>query len=50
MGLLNRYLACLSLRVQVAGLLGYASHADYVLEEKMAQSPAKVREHQWTST
>jgi peptidyl-dipeptidase Dcp len=31
-----------SLRVKRANLLGYASHADYILEENMAKTPAKV--------
>lgn len=30
------------LRLEKARLLGYKSHADYVLEERMAQSPEKV--------
>lgn len=30
------------LRHERANLLGYASHADFVLEERMAESPAKV--------
>jgi len=31
-----------SLRIQKANLLGYKSHADYILEENMAKSPDKV--------
>lgn len=34
----------LRLRFERAQLLGYASHADFVLEERMAKSPAKVME------
>lgn len=32
-----------SLRLQRAQLLGYESHAQFVLEERMAESPAKVK-------
>ncbi|WP_017731901.1 M3 family metallopeptidase [Nafulsella turpanensis] len=32
------------LRQERATLLGYSSHADFVLEERMAESPAKVNE------
>ncbi|MCG6926845.1 MAG: M3 family metallopeptidase [Acidobacteria bacterium] len=33
-----------TLRAERARLLGYASHADYVLEDRMAGTPARVRE------
>lgn len=36
-------LQIVKLRHERANLLGYASHADFVLEERMAQSPAKVK-------
>ena len=32
------------LRAERANLLGYATHADFVLDENMAKTPAKVRE------
>ncbi|MDO1448771.1 M3 family metallopeptidase [Rhodocytophaga aerolata] len=35
-------LTIVHLREERAKLLGYASHADYILEERMAESPAKV--------
>ena len=37
-------LALAKLRHKRANILGYATHADFVLEERMAQSPAKVNE------
>lgn len=33
-----------SLRAERARLLGYASHADYVLEDRMAETPARARD------
>ncbi len=36
-------LQIVKLRHERANLLGYASHADFVLEERMAESPAKVK-------
>jgi peptidyl-dipeptidase Dcp len=36
-------LAIIRLREERARLLGYATHADYILEERMAESPAKVQ-------
>lgn len=42
-----------NLRLEKAKLLGYASHADYALEETMAKSPAKVMtflQELWTPT
>ncbi len=33
-----------ALRAERARLLGYATHADYVLDENMAKTPARVRE------
>ena len=33
-----------NLRLRMANLLGYKTYADYVLEERMAQSPQKVRD------
>jgi peptidyl-dipeptidase Dcp len=40
----NKYIAAriASLRVQKANLMGYATYADYVLEENMAKTPATV--------
>lgn len=37
-------LKLVNLRYQRANILGYATHADFVLEERMAQSPSKVLE------
>jgi len=36
-------LQIVKLRYERANLLGYASHADFVLEERMAESPVKVK-------
>jgi len=36
-------LQIVKLRHERANLLGYASHADFVLEERMAESPSKVK-------
>ncbi len=36
-------LEVVKLRFERANLLGYATHADYVLEERMADTPAKVK-------
>lgn len=38
----NNILEIVKLRQDRANLLGYRSHADFVLEERMAQSPSKV--------
>ncbi len=38
----NIVLQIATLRKQRANLLGYATHADYVLEERMAETPSKV--------
>lgn len=40
----NNVLKIAKLRFQRAKLLGYETHADFVLEERMAKSPGKVRE------
>lgn len=37
-------LKCANLRLEMANLLGYETYGDFVLEERMAQTPAKVQD------